>query len=281
MESSSTASAILNIVSQYSLYSGYAAFLFGIIGNAVNIVVFTHLKLFQGNRCAFYITAESIVDIGYIIVYFTNGLSTALYGIDPGESSLVWCRMRSLLFQTTTLASFSIICLAACDQFCSTNHRFGIRQMCTLRLARCFTFVASFIWVLHSIVFSLSLNAKPSDGCVISEPGWILYSSTFFYPVLYGLLPIVVASFFSFLAFRNVRHIVRRQVPILRRRLDRQMTAMVLTRVVAFVITSLPYPIYRIYIINWPIQRTNLLQYAIGRLLQTIFTSLTCANFVV
>jgi hypothetical protein len=204
-----------------------------------------------------------------------------IYGYDPGDSSLVWCRMRSTLFQIFTLISFSTVCLSACDQFCSTNHRFDMRQMFTLRVARCLTFAAGCIWVVHSIVSSFFLNLQPSFGCVISNPTWLLYSSTFFYPVLYGLLPIVVASLFSVLAFRNVHHIVRRQVPIVRRRLDRQMTAMVLTRVVVFVITCLPYTIYRIYTINVPITRTNLLSYAIGRLLLTIFTSLDDVNFAV
>ena len=79
-------------------------------------------------------------------------------------------------------------------------------------------------------------DIQPSVGCVISNPIYLQYATFFLYPVLEGLLPIVIASFFSLLAFRNVRRIVRRQLPIVRRRLDRQMTAMVLIRVISLLV---------------------------------------------
>jgi hypothetical protein len=221
MASTFTATAILNVVSPYSRYSCYITFIVGVFGNALNILVFTHLKLFRGNRCAFYLIVESTVNIGYLSVYITTNLLTATYGNDPIAYSLVWCRIRSTLFQTFTLISFSTVCFAAGDQFCSTNHRFCIRQLCTLKLARCLILIAVCIWLAHNIVFNNFLNIHPSSGCIFLNEIWAQYSSYFFYPVLFGLLPIVVSSIMSLLAFRNVRRIIRRQVPINRRRLDR------------------------------------------------------------
>ncbi|CAF3905720.1 unnamed protein product [Adineta steineri] len=156
-----------------------------------------------------------------------------------------------------------------------------MRQTCTIKLTRCFTLGAGLIWFLHSIIYGLFLNINPSLGCIITNPTMTLYSSCFFYPVLYGPLPILIASLSSLFAFNNVRRIVRRQVPIVRRRLDQQMTAMVLMRVVFFVIFTLPYAIYRIYSINIPNPQSNVLQYAIRQLLQAFFTSWTGVNFAV
>ncbi|CAF4238308.1 unnamed protein product, partial [Adineta steineri] len=98
---------------------------------------------------------------------------------------------------------------------------------------------------------------------------------------LTGLLPITIATSFSILAYRNVRHIVRRQLPIVRRNLDKQITAMVLMRVIAFVCLLLPYITYRIYVINFPISRSTPMAYAIGRLIQAIFTSLYIINYII
>jgi hypothetical protein len=70
-------------------------------------------------------------------------------------------------------------------------------------------------------------------------------------------------------------------MPIVRRRLDRQMTAMVLLRVVIFVCFTLPYTIYRIYVINFPISQTKPMEYAIGRLIQAIFLSFVDLNYTV
>ena len=281
MASSSTASAILNFASHYALYSGYVILTVGAFGNALNILVFTHLTLFRNNRCAFYLIVESTVGIGYLAVYFITNLLSTVYGNDPGTYSLVWCRMRSTLFQTFTLITFSIVCFAAGDQFCSTSHQFGMRQMCTLKLAQCLTCIAACIWLAHNIVFSSFYNIQPSGGCTISNEKFVQYLSYFFYPVLFGLLPIILSSIMSMLAFRNVRRIIRRQVPIVRRRLDRQMTAMVLTRVVFFVIFALPFTIYRIYATKYPPTRTDPLQYAFRQLVQAILTSCFALNFAV
>jgi hypothetical protein len=125
------------------------------------------------------------------------------------------------------------------------------------------------------------MNILPPRGCIISNPIWIRYSTFFFYPVLAGFLPIMIASLFSLLAFRNVRHIVRRQLAIERRRLDRQMTAMVLVRVAAFVFFTIPYNSYRIYTINNSVDPTDLFHYAITRLIQAIFISFINLNYAV
>jgi hypothetical protein len=91
----------------------------------------------------------------------------------------------------------------------------------------------------------------------------------------------MIASLFSLLAFRNVRRIVRRQLAIERRRLDRQMTAMVLVRVAAFVFFTIPYDSYRIYTINNSVNSTDLSHYAITQLLQAIFVSFLNLNYAV
>ncbi|CAF4660510.1 unnamed protein product, partial [Rotaria sp. Silwood2] len=49
------------------------------------------------------------------------------------------------------------------------------------------------------------------------------------------------------LAYRNVRRIVRRQMPIRRRKFDQQLTAMILIRVIFLIITISPYVLERIY----------------------------------
>jgi hypothetical protein len=90
-----------------------------------------------------------------------------------------------------------------------------------------------------------------------------------------------MASFFAFLAYRNVRRIIRRQIPIVRRRLDQQMTVMILMRVIVLVCMAAPYSIYRIFILNFPISQSDPMKYAIGRLVQTILISLFSLNFTV
>ncbi|CAF0934616.1 unnamed protein product [Adineta steineri] len=241
MSSSSVSDEVLKFTAQYSLYTGSIMFSFGVIGNVLNLLVFTQLKLFRTNRCAFYITIESIFNFIYQFVYISLTVLTSIYGDDATGRFLIWCKLRYILPQMCALTTFYMICFTAVDQFFSTNHRLNLRQMCTLKLGRYASFMFICFAIIHSIALGSSYDIQPTLGCTISNYVAVEYSTFFFYSILSGFLPVVIASSFSMLAYHNVRHIVRRQLPIVRRKLDKQITAMVLMRVIAYVCLASPY----------------------------------------
>ena len=171
----------------------------------------------------------------------------------------------------------SIVCFVAIDQFLSTNPAPYLRQLSSLKMARYQICFATCLCLLHTIPFGVFSQIHPSLGCILSNSVLINYYSYFYFPILNGLLPIFVSSLFSMLAYRNVRHIVRRQVPLNRRRLDQQLTAMIFVRVIFFVWLQLPYTIYRIYALQWYIAPDNTIAYATDRWIQAI--SITLVNF--
>ena len=130
-------------------------------------------------------------------------------------------------------------------------------------------------------MFGLFFEIQPPFGCLILNPIFLQYTASFYYPVLGGILPIVVSSLFAILAYRNVRRIVRRQIPIARRRLDQQMTAMILTRIVLLAFLQSPYNVYRIVLYLNPLSTTDPIKYAIGRLIQAVFLSIVNLNYTV
>ncbi|CAF0908180.1 unnamed protein product [Adineta steineri] len=281
MSSSSVSDEILKFTAQYSLYTGSIMFSFGVIGNVLNVFVFTQLKLFRTNRCAFYITIESIANLIYQLLSITLTILTSIYGDDATGRSLIWCKLRYILGQTCALTTFYMICFSAVDQFFSTNHHFHLRQMCTLKLGRYLSFIFICFAIIHSIALGSSYDIQSILGCALSNYVAVQYSTFFFYSILSGFLPVIIASLFSMLAYHNVRHIVRRQLPIVRRKLDKQITAMVLMRVIAYVCLSSPYNAYRVYSINFPISRSMPVAYAIGRLIQAILLSIFITNYTI
>ncbi|CAF1378838.1 unnamed protein product [Adineta steineri] len=281
MSSPSASDGIIKFSTQYLIYIGCITFCFGVIGNALNLLVFTQLKVFRTNRCAFYITIESISNLLYQFLSITSTILTSIYGDDATERSSIWCKFKYILAQICALTTFYMICFSAVDQFFSTNHHFNLRQMCTLKLGRYVSFIFICFAIIHSIAFGFSFDIQPTFGCVLSNYVWIEYSTFFFYPILIGFLPIIIASSFSILAYHNVRHIVRQQLPIVRRKLEKQVTAMVLMRVLVFVCLTLPYITYRIYAINFPTSQSLPMAYAISRLIQAIFTSINIINSVI
>jgi hypothetical protein len=276
-----TASEILLFAEDFSLYFTVSIFIIGCIGNLINLCVLTTLKLFRSNQCAFYLIMESIVDTYQLSILFVIYILPVTYGSDPGNVSIAWCKLKNTVPQILRLLSTSMVCFAALDQFLSTNPQLRIRQISTIQLAHRLTFVAACLWTAHVIPYAIFFEIVPASGCIITSVELTRYYSFFYYPFLHGLLPILGSSLFSLFAYRNVRHLVRRQVPVVRRRLDRQLTAMVFVRVIFLVLFLLPYTVYRIYSLNVTVSQANTYPYAIDRLVYSIMTSLTNLNYTV
>ena len=263
-------------------YSTVCIFAIGCIGNVIHLCVLITLKQFRSNQCAFYLIVESIVDTCQLSVLFLINLLPMILNFEPANRSLVWCKLKNMLPQTLRLISTSFVCFAAFDQFLSTNPQPFVRQMSTLRLAYRLTFVAVCLWTAHSIPYGIFYQISTTSGsCTMPNVKLTEYYSYFYYPVLHGFLPILFASLSSLFAYRNVRRLVRRQLNIERRRLDRQLTAMIFVRVIFFVLFLLPYTIYRIYVLNFTISRANLYPYAVDRLIFATTATLTNFNYTV
>jgi len=275
------ASEILSASEEFSFYYTTIILVIGSIGNLLNFCVFTTSKSFRSNQCAFYLIVESIVDTCQLFILFITDLLPMIYGFDPENVFLAWCKLKNILLQILRLISTSMVCFAAIDQFLSTNPQTSIRQMSKSQLSHRLTFVAICLWILHSIPFAIFYQIVPPSDCAITNVGLIDYYSFFYYPILHGLLPIFASSLFSVLAYRNVRHLVRRQINVVRRRLDRQLTAMIFARVISFVLLLLPYTVYRIYELNTAVTPANPYLYAINQLLYSIMMGVTDLNCIV
>ena len=266
MASLSVAQKILTITREYTFSIGFITFGFGLMGNLLNILVFLSHRAFRRNKCIFYLIAESFVDLVAVVFNAILQILTMLYGSDLSPYVSVWCKCRAMVLQTLALSVLCTTCFAAIDQYLSTSYSPYLRQMSSLAMARRLVIVSLCFSLGHSIVFGTFFDSKPPVDCVASNPIVIKYYSYFFYPILGGLLPIAVSGLASILAYRNVRRITRRQLPIVRRRLDHQLTTFVFIRVIFLIICLAPLVTHRIYAFNVVIRPTDSLRVAIERL---------------
>ncbi|CAF0970755.1 unnamed protein product [Adineta steineri] len=110
--------------------------------------------------------------------------------------------------------------------------------------------------MLHTIPFSIFLEIRASL-CVLS-----------------GLLPVLIVSIFSFLAYNNVQRIVRRK-------LDQQLTAMILIRIILVILLTVPYDIQRMNTYIAKVNRSNELYYAFSTLIGSILVTLFNVSFYI
>ncbi|CAF0914743.1 unnamed protein product [Rotaria sp. Silwood1] len=273
------AQEILNVSKCYTICVSFIILFAGIFGHVIDILVFTSSKSFRKKQSAFYLTAESIVNCVHLLISFTSRIAINGFDNDLTQTSLVWCKLRQLFATTCTLLSLTIVCFAAIDQYLSTSYNPYLKQLSTLNLAHYLTYSAIIVWILHGIPFLVLMEIRPTYGCSSYNNGFNTYITYVYYLILTGFLPIVITSTFATLAYTNVRRIVRSQMPIIRRRLDRQLTAMILVRVAFLVAITLPYVIDRIYTIQVQIDQNDSIQKAIIQLVGAIAYSLFYLNY--
>ncbi|CAF1184845.1 unnamed protein product [Adineta ricciae] len=281
MSQQALAQQIRFIGEKYRLYAGIFNLIIGIISNISIIVVFTTLRLFRANQTAFYFIAESISNIGLLLTLNIPKIFTAFINYDPAQSSVIWCKLQTMLLQAFALFSLFNICFLSFDQYLSTNARATCRQKSTLKLAhRLTSFNVCFV-ILHGVTALIFTEIQSSMGCNVYNPIARRYYTFFYYPILANSFPLTFILTSSLLAYRNVRRIIRLQQPVFRRRLDSQLTAMTLARVIVLGICGFPYIIISLYQLNLSITADDYMKIAIITLLSIIFASLLHVNFTV
>jgi hypothetical protein len=215
---------------QSIIYIGFVALVGGVIGNILNIIIFTSLKTFRQTSCAFYLTIASAVNIAQLLSGLMARIFITGYHIDLTQTSLFLCKIRSYIWTNCVLFWLTCLCFVAIDQFVSLTVRW--RHLSNMRVARRLVTVALVFWVLHCIpmIFFYGIYLSPTTGqpvCGDTNPTFAAYYIRFLFPVLLGCLPIVIRVTFGLLSFLRVRSLASRQVPLVRSEKDKQLTAMV------------------------------------------------------
>ncbi|CAF1372392.1 unnamed protein product [Adineta steineri] len=259
-----------------TVYVGYFTIITGLIGHIINILVFTQLKTFRKNQSAFYLTVGSFVDCWQLIFATTTRTVASTVGYDPTKTSLAWCKLRTYLSISGSVVLTINQCFSAIDQYLSTNHYPRLRQISTYKLAQRAVSGLLIYAIIYDIPFLIFEDIQII--CATFNPGFNYFFSFIHFCLINGFVPIFISSLFSFLAYQNVRRLVQRHIALVRRRLDQQLTAMILVRVALFAITTIPYICFRIYQINNPVDQTNEFAVAVDQLIRSCFNAVYTMN---
>ena len=248
------------------LYLGQPLFIIGIIGGLLNLIVFLSLKTFRQSSCASYFIVMSCVNLGQLLTGYLSRIMISGYNIDWTQTSLFYCKFRWYFFQLFTLTSFSCMCFATIDQYVATStYQQNQRQRWNnIKLAYCLCTISFLFAIFHGIpsiiVFDqISSPVMNKSLCVITNSFYQKYRTFGFNLILGGLLPVFITVLFGSLAYRNVKEIAYRTVPLVRRELDKQLTIMVLIQVIYVFIAIVPYTLVIILITNLDLYNKPLL----------------------
>lgn len=246
-------STIQYVTHQVTIYLGFPTFILGVIGGSLNVLVFLSLKTFRQNSCSFYLTVMAAVSVGYLVTGLLTFLVMYGFGIDWTKQSRSYCIFREGFVHISMLIALTCLCLATIDQYFATCSSQRLQQLCNIKLARRLCLFFTVFWFLYGIAFftSYDLIIDPNSGewdCTVINHRFQIYFNTFHVLVLLCGLPLFTTALFGLLAYRNVKQLSYRTVPLARRELDKQLTVMVLVQVVYNVFALLPYFIINILI---------------------------------
>jgi hypothetical protein len=228
---------------QFTIYAGIFLLIVGIIGNAMNVLVFSKSRTYRTTPCTFYFLVSSIDNIVYIGINLTIRILSEGYKINVTGTSNIWCKIRQYLLTIPSLISVYISCLAVIDQFLITSRSVNVRRCSQIKWAHRIVIIVIIVWCLHGIPIFLFYDVSPiTKTCVNTNAGFAIYTLVYLLGIICAI-PVSVMIIFGWLTYLNIR-----QTRVLaEQQADRQLIRMTLTHVALVVISLLPWGIYNTY----------------------------------
>jgi hypothetical protein len=239
---------------QITIYAGYFLVVAGVVGNGINILVFSTVRNYRTTSCIFYILNASIWNIAFITIDLISRIVMIGYGIDLTRTSISWCKMRLFIGLSITLISLTCSCLSTIDQFFITSQCAYLRRFSNIKWAHRIVLIITIVWWLHAIPVLVFYNISPiTKMCVSTSFAYAIYYSI--YSVgLFSVIPVLVMAVFGYLTYRNIR-LTR---VLARQQADRQLTRMILIQLALVVICLVPYGInYTYYLITSNVSKSE------------------------
>jgi hypothetical protein len=234
---------LLDIGQQLTVYGGLCLLLIGILGNGINIFIFSSIRTYRTTPCTFYFLIASIFNIVYITINLISRIVSVGFGIDLTRTSISWCKARNFFLLTLSLITLTCSCLATIDQFLAASRNVHLRHFSRIKLAHQIVFVMIIVWCLHEIPPLLFYHISPiTNTCVNSNAAFAIYIPIYLLALVCAI-PVSVMVVFGCLTYRNI-HQTR---ALAEQHADRQLASMTLIQVVFVVIFITPYGINNAY----------------------------------
>jgi len=234
----------MNTNQQISVYISIILSIAGIIGNGINIFVFTSEVTYRKTPCTFYFLVSSISNLFLIIIALSNRILNAIYGIDYTLISNIWCKTRQFSLVVFNMISITCLCFASIDQFLVTSRNHSLRRCSQIKWSYRIVLITIILWILNGIPILIYQNISLSIGfCMPTNSTYAIFTSVFFL-VFMSIIPILIMTLFGWLTYRNIQ----RTIVLLDQNVDQQLVTMTFIQILLVIVSFLPYGIYMLYI---------------------------------
>jgi len=214
----------------------------GIVGNLLNIVVFTRRILYH-HACSRYFLALASNNLFYSSIILIYRLLASGYQIDLSNYSMAACKLVNYISTITSfLAPYFIVC-ASMDRYSISSINALIRQFSSIRIARRMILLVITVFLLFFINILIIATIQPEAGfnCVVQANN--LYSQIYIITqvFLFAVVPPSLMIFFGLMTIRNLHQTNVVPIAVLRfNRTEHQLARMLFVQVTVHIFLTLP-----------------------------------------
>ncbi|CAF0930687.1 unnamed protein product [Rotaria sordida] len=252
-----------NMLAHVNYYFSIFLFIFGVIGNILNILVLSQRSL-RSNPCAWLFLISSLANF----IVLLSGLTTRIisYWTDDLTDRIGWlCKLRAFILYTSRTISSWLIMLASNDRWLLSCLSARRRLLSSLKRARRGTIIIIlFSLILYSPLFyCYEANLINTPLKCYSRTILCRIFAELIYTCITIIFPLILMLLFGFMTISNVRKLkYRLQSPLLPRlsnainfndqrqrfrRIDRHLLIMLLIQISFLALFTLPQAIQQIY----------------------------------
>jgi len=240
-----SSSTLITIRNYINLYGYSLVMTLGNIGNIFIMILFSRQR---HNACSIYILNLAIINNLYLTF---NSLARIIsYDFrNKTIGALAYCKIRSYLSGSLGGTAKTVIVLACIDRYMMTSTHTNFRAFSTPKRAQYLIFFSFIFWLIAGC--HIPIMTTISNGqCIPSG----VYSAilSIYIIISIALFPPITSGIFSYLTYRNMRQRNLRvqafkhntndvNIPIRRR--DRDLLILVISELILYAVTTIPYPL--------------------------------------
>lgn len=254
-----TTISTLTIVAQnLNIWFGSFLLIIGNIGCVINIIIFRS-KLFHKSSFSIYFLATTCADLFLLNFVLLTRILQNGFMLHIFQTYEYICKSRAYTSSLTSSLSFTFFTLVSIDRFFSTHWQasyrlWGNQYSLAFKLIPCITLfwmiILSLRWILYHI--------DPISEVCEAKIGIYWWYNSYFESIFTGLIPPIIILIIGSLIIRNIRLMVTRSVQSINekslsieekrkrnvcrlKKLDRQLTRILLIQLSLSFISFLPY----------------------------------------
>lgn len=237
---------------------GIIMYVLGIIGNIINIFVFTtwscprrvgnYNNVNGASNSPLYLLVSSIANLITVIYPLLTLILGAGYQYNVTKDNVfILCKIRYYALYTCDIISLTCVCIAIFDRYLISSRDVRLRQMSTTRKkTKLIILLIVCLNALHGIPLILYFGASNTGQCVANSSIYLYYYLFVFQILLRGFIPIIFLIVLGILTFKQLKNIEHaNHIPNMNS--DKQLSRMLLLMSISIILSSIPYCIEQFY----------------------------------